>query len=253
MNSNRLISSQPSYLGKYPDQAVLTEPVTISVGVPTKEITFWQSYGFFVAVIIWPMIYVFIAVWEFWTSYAMTTIDEVVSNVFGLWFILSIAMLFFIIIIYWGHRTYKGFSVPNPWVAKNLTWQHVPIIVITEDSIRFMSNFFTFIDNLHHDQTVRFDDVEQFQLNQGESSGFGFSIKYKKKYVKTMSLQGKRLEGLMFRKAFTLYPHHNVLNGQYYIELREVLNIMNTFHKQRAVSIEYLSQDNSDNLMDIGW
>ena len=253
MNLNRLISSKPSQLGKYPDHSLLTAPVTISVGIPTTEINFWQSYGFFIVVIVWSVMYVFMAVWEFSTSYTVTTIDEIVRSILGLWSFLTIPMLFFVMMMYWGHRAYKGFVVPNPWAANRLTWKHVPIMVIKEDSISFLSNFFIFIDNLHHDQTVSFDDVEKFSLNQSRYSGIGFSIIYKKQHVEAMKNEGKRLEGLLAHKKFTLYEHYNVLNGRYSIDLREILNIMNTFHKQRTDSIKYLSQDNPDNLMDIGW
>ena len=253
MNLNRLIPSKPSQLGKYPDQTVLTAPVTISVGVPNETVSFWQSYGFFVVVIVWSVIYVFMAVWEFSTGYTVTTIDEILRNIIGLWSLLAIPMLFLFLMIYWLHRTYRGFVVPNPWVAKRLTWKHVPIMVIKEDSISFLSSFFIFIDKLHHDQIVSFDDVEKFYLNQSSHSGIGFSIIYKKQHVAAMKNKGKRLEGLLAHKKFTLYEHYNVLNGRYYIDLREILNIMNTFHKQRTDGIKYLSQDNHDNLMDIGW
>ncbi|GAA0797484.1 hypothetical protein [Psychrobacter piscatorii] len=253
MNLNRLIPSKPSQLGKHPDQEVLTAPVTISVGVPTERVSFWQSYGFFVVVTIWSVIYVFMAIWEFSTGYTVTTIDEILRSILELWSLLAIPMLFFFLMTYWVHRAYKGFVVPNSWVAKRLTWQHVPIMVIKEDSIRFLSHFFIFIDNLHHDQIVSFDDVEKFSLNQSRYSGIGFSIIYKKQHVEAMKNEGKKIDGLLAHKKFTLYEHYNILNGQHYIDLREILNIMNTFHKQRANSIEYLSQDNPDNLMDIGW
>lgn len=46
MNLNRLIPSKPSQLGKYPDQAVLTAPVTISVGVPTEKRQFLAELWF---------------------------------------------------------------------------------------------------------------------------------------------------------------------------------------------------------------
>ncbi|MFT0771916.1 MULTISPECIES: hypothetical protein [Psychrobacter] len=253
MNLNRLIPSKPSQLGKYPDQAVLTAPVTISVGVPTESVSFWQSYGFFIVVIVWSVMYVFMAVWELSTGYTVTTIDEILRNILGLWSLLAIPMLFLFLMIYWLHRTQKGFVVPNPWIARKWTWKHVPIMVIKEDSISFLSSFFIFIDKLHHDQIVSFDDVEKFYLNQSSHSGIGFSIIYKKQHVAAMKNKDKRLEGLLAHKKFTLYEHYNVLNGRYYIDLREILNIMNTFHKQRTDGIKYLSQDNHDNLMDIGW
>jgi hypothetical protein len=253
MNLNRLIPSKPSQLSKYPDQAVLTAPVTISVGVPTERVSFWQSYGLFVVATVWVVMYVLMAVWEFSTSYTVTTIDEIVRSILGLWSLLTIPMLFFVMMTYWVHRAYNSFVVPNPWIAKRLTWKHVPIMVIKENSIIFLSHFFIFIDNLHHDQTVSFDDVEKFSLNQSRYSGIGFSIIYKKEHVEAMKNEGRRIDGLLAHKKFTLYEHYNILNGQHYIDLREILNIMNTFHKQKANSIEYLSQDNPDNLMDIGW
>ena len=235
MNLNRLIPSKPSQLGKYPDQAVLTAPVTISVGVPTESVSFWQSYGFFVVVIVWSVMYVFTAVWEFSTGYTVTTIDEILRSIIGLWSFLTIPMLFLFLMIHWLHRTYRGFVVPNPWVAKRLTWKHVPIMVIKEDSISFLSSFFIFIDKLHHDQIISFDDVEKFYLNQSSHSGIGFSIIYKKQHVAAMKNKGKRLEGLLAHKKFTLYEHYNVLNGRYYIDLREILNIMNTFQSKELI------------------
>lgn len=253
MNLNRLIPSKPSQLGKYPDQAVLTAPVTISVGVPTESVSFWQSYGFFVVVIVWSVIYVFMAVWEFSTGYTVTTIDEILRNILGLWSLLAIPMLFLFLMIYWLHRAQKGFVVPNPWIARKWTWKHIPILIINKDNIQLTSQFYMANKNFQHDKVINYDDVEAFYLNQIRGSTVGFWIDYTEIYSRKMKNRGNRVQGLIFNKNIPLCARHNVLNGLYYIEQREILNIMNTFHKQRTDGIKYLSQDNHDNLMDIGW
>lgn len=252
MSLNRLIPSKPSQLGKYPDQAVLTAPVTISVGVPTESVSFWQSYGFFIVVTVWSVIYVFMAVWEFSTGYTVTTTDEILRNILGLWSLLAIPMLFLFLMIYWLHRAQKGFVVPNPWIARKWTWKHIPILIINKDNIQLTSQFYIANKNFQHDKVINYDDVEAFYLNRIQGSTIGFWIDYTEIYSRKMKNRGNRVQGLIFNKNIPLCERYNVLNGLYYIEQREILNIMNTFHKQRTDDIKCLSQDNHDNLMDIG-
>jgi len=250
MNLNRLIPSKPSQLGKYPDQAVLTAPVTISVGVPTESVSFWQSYILYLMMFVIIQVTIILFFMSWWASFETMSLYESIQDIKVVWIMCCLGLF---LLSYWIYRITKNSAVPNPWIAKKWTWKHIPILIIDKDNIQLTSQFYIANKNFQHDKVINYDDVKAFYLNRIQGSTIGFWIDYTEIYSRKMKNRGNRVQGLIFNKNIPLCERYNVLNGLYYIEQREILNIMNTFHKQRTDDIKYLSQDNHDNLMDIGW
>lgn len=250
MNLTNLLPNQPNKLAKYPDHSTLIAPVTISVGIPNEKVGFWQSYALYSMMFAMIQVTIILFFMNWWTSFETMNLYELIQEIKVIW---TVCFLSFSLLSYWIYRVTKNFAVPNPWIARKLTWKYIPILIINKDSIQLTSQFYIVNKNFQHDKIINYDEVEAFYLNQIRGGTIGFWIDYTETYIRKMKKRGNRVQGLIFNKNIPLCKRHNVLNGLYYIEQREILNIMNTFHKQRTDNIKYLSQDNHDNLMDIGW
>lgn len=156
-------------LNSFPDKLTLSLPLNINSLLPKKELKFFQSEKFvdsmqlaLLSVVIGFLLYL---AERFLGSNDLLKVKSifVICSMFMLWHIFSHYLAF---------RKEKGQNLPSKHLAKNIDWHLEPILSITSDELRILSN------SRCKERVICFDNIDEIVYNI-EKDDSGISILYK--------------------------------------------------------------------------